>query len=358
MGLNKKGVELQFHWIFVMIAGALILTFFVTLAMKQKTLSEVKLQHTLSTNVDAVLIGAIVSKGVAQALPTPPGGLKIECSSGCYCRLRIGNVEQSFENKAIFSPGELKDRTAIAWSRDWELPFRVQNMLFLTNPNIKYYFVYDDADSMSAQLYYQLRSNLPPSVQRQGRIVAEMNVQNISSSVVRSIVAGDETQTKFVFINVIPTLNLDSSFRKHKTSAVAIMQVPIPRVEFYEGDGSTLKQVDVAGIAGLSTLYAAIFSEDANMYKCGLQTGFKRLSFSANIYANRARALESHFQNQGRTCAYLPLISLLERQAQIAKRLGSQKSPDNSAVNQLQGLQGQIDTLNRQLVQQSCSELF
>ena len=38
--MNRKGFELQFNWIFVLIAGALILAFFFTIAQKQRNLSQ------------------------------------------------------------------------------------------------------------------------------------------------------------------------------------------------------------------------------------------------------------------------------------------------------------------------------
>jgi len=41
--VGKRGIEMQFHWIFILIAGAIILAFFFSLVAKQKSLSEEKL---------------------------------------------------------------------------------------------------------------------------------------------------------------------------------------------------------------------------------------------------------------------------------------------------------------------------
>jgi hypothetical protein len=90
--MNKKGFELQFHWIFVLIAGALILSFFFMVANKQKNLSQDRLQLTLATEIENIFTGAIISRGTAQKMPTPPQGITFECTEGCECKYGIGRA--------------------------------------------------------------------------------------------------------------------------------------------------------------------------------------------------------------------------------------------------------------------------
>ena len=58
MKSRKSQISIQFHWIFILIAGALILTFFVSIIMKQKSVSEQKIATTLITDLDEIISGA------------------------------------------------------------------------------------------------------------------------------------------------------------------------------------------------------------------------------------------------------------------------------------------------------------
>ncbi len=354
----KKGVELQFHWIFVMIAGVLILTFFVTLVTKQRALSEEKLHAALSSDVDSVLIGAMVSKGVAQSLPSPPQGINFGCSASCVCEVGIGNARTPFENKAIFSPKLLSKRTSIVWSLDWKLPYRVMNFLFITNPNIKYYLVYDPDNTQSLALYEQISKNLPPPIISEGNVITNIVTEKISLSDVQSVVASDEDHTRFIFLNVNPPRDLHSSFRRESASALRIQQQPQTVLEFFEKDGVSLISKSVSTYAGLPTLYAAIFSEDSNMYKCGVKTALRRLSYISDIYSERAGVLNEQMQSSGRSCNYLNVQMLLDEQASVASRLTAGQSIDQAEMARLLGIQSQVASENRQLIENSCPELF
>lgn len=349
--IGKKGFEVQLHWIFVMIAGALILSFFFLMASKQRSLSQTKLEATLSSDVESVLVGAMVSKGVAQSLPSIPQGLSFECSSGCDCRISIGRASVPFDNKVIFSPFLLEDRPSVVWSVDWKFPYRVANFLYLTNPDFKYYFVYDDSQ-LSASLHERLVRNIPPPIMAEGNIPAQVDFSSVRASELQSVQAGDHRHTRFVFVNV-DILPVSDSFRRESFDAVRLIQHASPRVEFYENDGAGFKFITQKAYAGLPSLYAAVFAENVDMYKCGLQTAFKRMVFVSDIFEERASGLEA---NTGPDCTYLAIQGLFSDQASLASQLS--EGIDSSIMPELDRLQSQIARENRRLVEQSCPELF
>ena len=159
--MAKKGIEAQFHWIFVLIAGALILAFFFSVAMKQRALSQEKLQLTLSSDVENIFTAAIVSKGTAQKVPVPPQGIAFECTQGCACEFRIARAPRQFGDKAIFAPDFLGEQDLTVWALAFGLPYRATNFLYLTNPNIKYYFVKDEQQA-SKNLFQQITKKKGP----------------------------------------------------------------------------------------------------------------------------------------------------------------------------------------------------
>ena len=75
----KRGIEIQFNWVFILIAGGVILAFFFTIVTKQQTLSTERLAVQLSRDLDTVFSAAIAAKGVAQVLSIPRGGVVFDC---------------------------------------------------------------------------------------------------------------------------------------------------------------------------------------------------------------------------------------------------------------------------------------
>ncbi|MCX6708079.1 MAG: hypothetical protein NTW67_00315 [Candidatus Woesearchaeota archaeon] len=310
---GKKGFELQFHWIFVIIAGALILAFFFSVANKQRNLSQEKLQLTLATDIENIFTGAIVSRGTAQKLPVPPQGIAFECTEGCECKFKIANAGKDFGDKSMFAPALLQGQDIVVWSLELKLPYRVTKT----------------QQQMTSTKYEEYQ------------------------------------HTKFILLDVEPT-TLDYSFKKESASAVKITPTA---VQFYTQDGQELVQGGFLSYAGLPSLYAAIFSEDETMYKCGLKTAFRKLSYVSKLYAERAAELENESVNAGKTwCTYgapttgdvcqstASIIGLLCKQHENAKQLADKL--DDTLITELSTTKEQLDSANRNFLQQSCPEIF
>ncbi len=342
----KKGFELQFHWIFVMIAGALILAFFFTVAQKQRTLSQEKLALTLSTDIENIFTGAIVSKGTAQKLPVPPQGLAFECSEGCDCSFRVGRAARSFGDKVMFAPGLVEGQDLTVWSLEWKQPYRVTNFLLVTNPDTKYYFVYDESNVQSKVLFEQLAERLPPLIE----------YESVTSGRLSDVVYEGHERTVFVLLNLVPGV-VDRSFRRADVRLVEVQSVAQPRLSFYYNDGVDMKLEATWPIIDVTSIYAAIFADTATMYECGLKSAFKKMAYIADIYAKRGSELEAAAIDAEMVwCSYGAAVSRLQEQGGLAKELANRL--DVTTIARLNPVMHELDRLNRDLVQQSCPELF
>jgi len=339
---QKRGFELQFHWIFVLVAGGLIIAFFFAFAVKQRSVSVEKLSLTLSADVENILTSAYVSSGTAQVLPVPPQGIAFECSEGCDCFFRISRASRPFGGKVMFAPSFLEDEDLVVWSVPWNVPFRATNFLFVTNPLVKYFFVYDPSDSFGSSLVSKLQKVIPESV----------DACFVSSSDV--VVNEGFSLTRFVFLNIEP-YSLDASFKKADVSAVSVGPSV---VTFYEKIRNKLffTPVGTSGYSGLPMVLAAVFSNDAVMFECNVKSAFRRLSYVSGIYADRARKLQSLASSFGRVCVYEPSVNYLEDMSGVARQLS--ESIDVSALSRFSSLIGDLDRVNRDVIEQSCPELF
>ncbi len=356
--MEKKAIELQFNWIFILIAGALILAFFFSVVQKQRTLSEQKLSLTLSSQMDAVFTGAIESKGTTQPLATPKPGIAFSCSNVCECKFYIGSQSNSFGDKLLFAPALLKNQDARAWAVEWKLPFRIANFLMLTNPEIKYYFVYESTDQKSAQLFQKIKKAVP----------AEINAEAVSTvSGAYSARPQGYAHTRFVFIGTQePSLqSLSNEFAEEDVSGVWI-DSDMQKVVFYEkADANALEFHEYqSSLAGDVTAYASIFAADHLMYNCVMQEAFAKLGIIAEVHAKRAKALQSEMESPAQprlecSGAYASIIPELENVAQKASLLGTAfPEKDGSALGQILGAQSRLQQNNQNIILQSCPELY
>ena len=91
--------QIEFNWIFIIIAGAIILTFFVTFAFKYKSVQEEKLSVDLLINLDKALYNLQASPYATFDIIDIPKDLQITCDD-----LKIGDRSYSNNNLILTEP--------------------------------------------------------------------------------------------------------------------------------------------------------------------------------------------------------------------------------------------------------------
>lgn len=346
--MNKRAIELQFNWIFVLIAGAVIIAFFFTVVQKQRSLSEQRLSITLASQMDAIYTGAIESKGTIQPLVTPQPGIAFACNDVCECNYYIGKKATSFGDKLLFAPNLIKDKDGIAWAVEWKLPFRIANFLMLTSPNILYYFVYDDSSQISKQAYQKIIKALPKEIMQETRS---------SLAAAYNIIPKGYLHTRFVFIGTeqpnMRSLNL--KFADEDVSGIWIGS-DLQNIVFYEkSDPSELEFNEYPSVlAGDPTPYAAVFSADHQMYNCVMQNAFKKMKLVSLVSAERAKIIQTDLARAECTYATQNLEAIANAAGQLSKNFPSQ----GQALSTMMSVQGELQRQNANLLQQSCPELY
>jgi hypothetical protein len=363
--MKKRAIELQFNWIFVLIAGAVILAFFFNVVQKQRSLSEQKLAITLAAQMDAIYAGALESKGTTQPLATPTPGIAFSCSKVCECNFYIGKKATEFRDKLVFAPALIKDQDAIAWAAEWKLPFRVANFLFLTSPAIKYYLIYEASNPQSRQVYQRMLRNIPKEV-----------VQETLSSpgMVGAIMPQGYAAARLVFLGIEPanqeTLDLREEFSHERVSGISI-DTDLKSVIFYEKSDENLLQFNSYTVPlalalpdlGDASLAGAFVAEDHVMYGCMMKRAFDKLKLVAEISAKRAASLNQDLQQRQRIeCVYvmqnLNAIATAAQAVADAPALSAQDARVAEAFTTILNTQGDLQRQNSNLILQSCPELY
>ncbi len=293
MAFQKRGqMEVTFNWVYIVIAGAVILLFFFSLVVKQKQVSEERLSGEVVQIMSSILVGAGVSektKNFIDASGLADYTLYFSCDNGVSefgIKDRPARTQNSID--PLFAPHEIKSSRIVTWSLPYTLPFKVMDFLFVIPSNVKYYIVGNDAEFVNEFL------NSTEGIEREfvldaQQIEAEENVQaRIIDTDGSSVPAGE----------VPPQLQ---SFDDKEVSAVVFTAKN--QLDFYQKKGTSWQKSNKGPMRIISlggerdaAKYAAIFSADDQLYWCNMMKAFKRLQYLTEVYDGKLQQLITYYK--------------------------------------------------------------
>jgi len=312
---NKKGqLTLTFNWIYVLIAGAVILLFFIGIIVKQKSISEEKLSYDVSRTLESILTAASVSEKTLNKIDTSGlrdytilfncevegGGFK-DVFSGYGIDGSSATVETPIE--PIFAPEEIKTTEIIAWSLPYKFPFKVIDMLMITSSNTKYYVVGDDDHGFRDEL--------------ENATSGSLNIEFVDPTDYDNLKAGnnfhvriidfDEGSGKVTHMGGVPEdmEGLDDS----QVSAVSFTSSR--NAVYYEKVGNHFEDAGKVEVTSLqpderdAAKYAVIFAGSKDDYECNMIKVFKRVQILAEIHYEKYNELKEYYNavEPNRDCA-------------------------------------------------------
>ena len=297
---NRKGqVSVQFHWIFIVIAGAIILMFFVGVVFKQKAVSEQKIATTIVSDLEPIIAGAGVSEDAFNLVDIPKTDIQFICS-GDYSAYTIPKTEMRdmpLTTDVIFSPDLIKGKRLYIWTLSWQMPFRVVNVIMMTSPNIRYEFVYD---TNFFDYAHQIYDDLPDAVNKDIRQINELdNIENLGFD-----------KTRFIFItNNEQDVRCPGEFKGQDEKDVSAVMISYDEIRFYKkgitgftGDPGAYPLNMFEIIEGFTEkepiIYGAIYSWNKEMYDCNIRKAFKRLAIVADILKDRTIEIKTYYSTQ------------------------------------------------------------
>jgi hypothetical protein len=313
---SKKGqITLTFNWVYILIAGVIILLFFVGIVMTQKSISENRLSYDVVRILDSILTGATVSEKTKTSIDTSAlqdfviefrceidgpmgdqgGGFK-DIFSFYGLKDTSATVETPIE--VIFSPKEIKTKELIVWSMPYKIPFKVIDFLFITSIDTKYFVIGDNDFFFREELKDTTDGLNIEFISDSNDIVGDNNFH------VRIIDLGDNGQSdpeKRIITNEMP---IPSKLNKFEESQISAVSFTNHGLYFYEvRDGKFIQtNHDPVKIIALNTdrnaaKFAAIFSYDDEAYRCAMMKSFERLKLLSSIYFNKLGDIKMYYEN-------------------------------------------------------------
>ncbi len=342
--LTKKAqVETQFNWMFVLIAGGVILLVAFTFISKQRNAANLEIADTLLRQLDEITTSAGITKGTAQIVDLPRVNVALSCTEECTCTINVLDVaSKGFEDKILFGPKEIT-ADLMLWAQEWSVPFRVTNFVYVSSPSITYYIVGEDTDA----LYTYVKEKLP-SLLNAHFVTSMAGVEHPGSDMVRIAYVNQEGDCS----------GLDSSFINEDFSCVLIRSDG--RYTFFTKSTprSSFTSNTVYGI-GDAAYFGALFASDSTMFQCNIYKGLARLEYVANIYRERSEYLDRYRDSDGNTLcdeSYTSMnaLSALDGMMSQINRIATEPQ----AISGLNVYVEQLKSANHRILQLSCPDIY
>lgn len=352
MGMRKKAaIEVQFNWMFVLVAGAIILSFFVVFVMKQKEASDQKLSAALIKDLETKITSARVSGGSAAELDLHDLEILFTCQD-----YRMQGVSESINYRAIFTPDRVKGKSLLLWSMPWSIPFKVTNLLFITSPGVRYVILDTNSQASLVNAIYQRMSN------------KFFTVDLVDESTFNAVDVSDGYKVKVVCVDCDTTLesNLDLSrfvnFPDADVRAVSI-NPNTNKINFYVMNGSNFAFEGESPFFGTdadseATMYAAIFSDGKDVYDCNMRKALDNFRIVAEVYKSRMEAVQNDSMLSPVACRdyYSRPESLL---AEMISSAGREFSSESNVVVDLSGKAKDLEIYqNNYIRRMSCPLIY
>ncbi len=282
--IDKKGFAIQFNWLFVLIGGAIILGFFISLIVNQVAQEEKKSAQESTLELDELLK---VSAAMSETEKVASLG-KVDKKINFYCdETSEYLVEGAFkpgryDYNAIFSPDELDAKELVILTLSFNAPFKIMPIVYVTDEDIEYVFV------GNAPVLNLIFSLMPQNATK----------KTTSSGTTSSYKNNNYDHTVFIVTNENDLARLDfftseNDYKKIFGVVIKPLESAINYGELafytYDETGFVLKETlpyfDIKSDARL--VLGGVISHNADIYKCNLRKMLQRLDLLTKLYNER-----------------------------------------------------------------------
>lgn len=267
--MNRKGFEFSFGWMFAIIVGAVVIFLAIYAATRlvgtERAVQDTEVARQLGILLNPLETGLEEGKSASIKFPTDVrifnnctlvgdfGEQKIGVStkSGVGKAWETGGVPSKYYNKYVFSSGMVEGKEVYVFSKPFEFPYKVADLMFMWPDTKKYCFV----GSPPSEIEEDIMETKPKNIELQTDITkcqsGAIKVCFMLTGTIRCDIKVDVTHKTVT-----------------KTTATGTRTRP------YEG----------------SLVYGAIFAEP-DLYECQVKRLMRRTSALAELYRKKSESL-------------------------------------------------------------------
>ncbi|RLE39569.1 hypothetical protein DRJ17_00010 [Candidatus Woesearchaeota archaeon] len=366
---RKKAITVQLSWIYILIAGAMILIFFSRVIVYVQGYGEKTITDNIRDQLNDAFVKIRADRLFFQQLQTPKDFKLERCDFG-KMYYKIGR--SSLKTQGIYSPSYLKpsQEQLLLWTLPWEMPYWIDNMLYLTSPEVLYVFI-EDQWGYVKELLEDPTYGLPANISRVvishedfSRFVSTKQ-KNVFKEIIQKI--DSFYKVKFVMVDAATDFgegqDLQLTFPEEvmRKTDTAINILPdegyggldgAGEIQFFDVVGAEFTPGKTRPYLGRSLVFAAIFAQDAQQYECNLQYFMQRFKDVNQFTQKRAEMLYESYPPE-HECHYY-IEKFIESQLLQKQCIEIQDAIDNlsnaDTFKELYEMSRQIEDENYNLV--------
>ncbi len=342
--MNKKAIEIQFNWIFVLVAGAAILLFFTVIIAKQKNISDISTKTTVLKSIEAIIAGASVTTDTTKIDDIPESSIEVSCG-----RVSIGGVSKQYQNLILFAPNLIKGNRLIWQTAAFSVPYKATNLLFMTSARARYIIIADDSDNIAREINKLLPSDLVKEFYKPTQASTIRNENNY--------------KVKFIYFFMDPENSVLSPFKDLPDSDVTAIKVTGDldkgEIEFFEKKGQSWDSKGTSSYITKSSLLGAVYTGALETYECSMRNVFARLNIVTSVYIDKTQELETSHPPPSN--CYTPYLSSLSYLGNIRSSSNNLAKSENFAEQDIVAITSAKSTLsakNKILQENSCPLIY
>lgn len=298
---KKAQVEIQFNWMYILIVGAVIFAMIFGFVMKQKNATNIELSYSVVNNLKSIFLVSKAGIDSSSRINLYNMNLDYSCIDG-FSSIRIDRASSEIGGTTMFAPPTLNGEELTIWSRQWFVPYKVDNFLYVSSPKTHFYFMYDGNSNkeFAEKIQDMMPSDFDVTISDELRLssVENQNYDNfnlIFLGVTPDSIKSSLTISTYDFsffgdtkVNVIafdPTKNTDNE---------------IGTIYFVNTSNNimNLNDFEQSKYLGHAMMFGALFSANKDNYECSMSSAFSRLEKINELLFKRTKFLQSRI---GRT---------------------------------------------------------
>ena len=371
---SKKGVvEVQFNWMFVLIAGAIILMFFVNFAMNYREAGEREIAVNVLQELGSLASSSLQASGTAQDVEFVGLSLEVYCNPdscniyGCDQRFDFGGrriaAPEWMDIEPIFSSRNIDSDHLLLWTLPWQAPFHVTNFLYLTDPEHRFIFDCNDEITGSCGLAGNVYSRFSENVYANHKYITLNDIGTVSYEGERQnnfimFIEPDENFAGFEGISDDTVRNrINVLFVDPDESSVDYGDVHFGSVD---DDGSISGDFESSSYIGKPMLIGAIFSDEKSDYKCNVRKAILKFLNVNDIYKTKAEELDSGCFGPDCDDCVDYYGDDEDQTGHFMNEMGDQidENYDIQEVGEFYGYVDGLDRKNRDILRRGCPRLY
>lgn len=307
---SKKGqVTEQFNWVFAIIAGSIILLFFLFVIGQIKVSSDAKLAVTVLNNFDAILTGSSVTANSLNVIDSSKLlAFDISCEKDGFSELTLvgSNSRISLNQRLLYSPLTTSGQRFYLYVAPVERPFNLGNAMLLTGDNVLFAIYNTDSSEGLNDIYSLFPEN----------ISAELVTMftNNHKSYDKIVVLSDSRAPDFS--NSYDSVHGEGILRKKNVMWIDLdfvgTRATVANVYEKEAKDKLLKPSGKVDLFSNEFALFLSFSKSLDFYKCNFNKINSKMRVVAKIYLERALMLSDTVTKAGCASKYRDAIDVLE----------------------------------------------